>query len=219
MNPRYDPVVFDLDGTLVDSGPIIVKALLEACALTGVAVPESVDMTQCVGPPLEVILPKLLCPDVDVEALVSTYRRLYRPMAQRETVPMPGAVELLAELKEAGITLALATYKTTELASVVLDATSMREMFDVIGGRASPVDRRTKTQVLRGVLERLEPHGRDPLFVGDHQEDRDAAMALSVAFVPYVNQWSWQDVKTSVFGRSDRDDDRAHDDAQPGQNH
>lgn len=216
MLPVYDPVVFDLDGTILDSGPTIVKALEEACSRIGLVVPEGTDFNLCVGPPLERILPQVLGSEVDIDAVVASYRGIYRPMAEQETVPMPGAVDLLTEFRSEGLKLAIATYKPLDLALTLLESTGIAHLFDLCGGRLAANDRRTKTAILRDVLERLKPHPRRPLYIGDHEEDRRAAEVLSVDFVAYEDDTSWLGIRRRVFGRSERDDDRSHNDAAAG---
>lgn len=199
MRIAHDPVVFDLDGTLIDSGPTIVRALQQACTSAGATLRDGTDLTVCVGPPLEISLPRLLRAEDDLEAVLRIYREIYPSMAERATLAMPGAVELLKELRTAEVKLAIATYKPVDLAVRLLDSTGLREFFDVCGGRVSVDDRRTKTQILAGVLERLAPHRERPLFVGDHEEDRCAALALSVDFIRYDGDASWDAVRRTFL--------------------
>ena len=213
MTTRYDPVVFDLDGTLLDSGPTIVKAIELACLRRGIDIPADADLTGCVGPPLELALPRALGPLDDLDALIEEYRSIYRPLAVAQTRAMEGAVETLSMLREAAVRIAVATYKPTELAVTLLRATGMISLIDLCRGRQSTNDRRDKKAILLGVLGEMSPHGAEPLYVGDHAEDSQAARAARVDFVPFTGPESWREISAAVFDGLHGQDDGSHHDA------
>lgn len=194
MTFRYDPVVFDLDGTILDSAPTIVHALKEACARVGVAVPEGADLHSCVGPPFEIALPAALGSGIDVDAVIATYREIYRPLAEERTLPMPGVADVLKDLSKHGVAMAIATYKPRDLAQALLRSTGLGDFFQLCAGRLPPDDRRTKAEILRDVLEELSPHRGTPVYIGDHEEDRRAAATLSIDFIAYGDGLSWADI-------------------------
>jgi len=130
--------------------------------------------------------------------LISEYRTIYKPLAEAETIPMAGARETLSRLREAGVTVAVATYKRIDLAMALLGATGLTPLLDVCRGRVSDEDRRDKTAILLKVLEETSPHRGEPLYVGDHEEDRKAAEALGVDFLPYVGPESWDELARVV---------------------
>jgi phosphoglycolate phosphatase len=216
---RYDPVVFDLDGTLVDSAPVITKALRMACARLGVPVAADTELGVCVGPPLEVVLPQVFGKGVDVSALAAEYRALYQPMAEAETKPMEGAINMLVGLRDAGVKLAVATYKPISLAVSLLEVTGIAPLISLCGARRSNEDRRTKVQILSEVLTALTPHGSTPLYIGDHEEDRRAASALEMDFIEYVGPTTWSELSRAVLEpHLQRDDNCACHDAATGDN-
>jgi phosphoglycolate phosphatase len=182
----HDPILFDLDGTLVDSGPAIVAAVRSAARSVGAPVDEGSDLSFCVGPPLEEVFAHLLgeAPAL-VPRAIKAYRREYVQAARRSTLPMPGAEAALDRLAEAGSTLAVVTYKPAWIAEVVLRASGLFPRFALVAGRARGRDDLTKADLLQDALARLEPHSAAPLFVGDHDLDEEAARANGVAFARY----------------------------------
>ena len=96
-------VGFDLDMTLIDSRPGIAAAFRALTERTGVFVDGDLAVTR-LGPPLRTELAEWF-PAADVEQAVTTYRSLYPDYAIAPAVPMPGAIEALAAVRELGAAL------------------------------------------------------------------------------------------------------------------
>jgi phosphoglycolate phosphatase len=111
-------VGFDLDMTLIDSRPGIAAAFRELTARTGVHVDADLAVSR-LGPPLRTELAEWF-PAADVEQMVTTYRSLYPDYAIGPTVPMPGAVEALAAVRELGFRVVVVTSKLGRLAELHL---------------------------------------------------------------------------------------------------
>jgi phosphoglycolate phosphatase-like HAD superfamily hydrolase len=90
----------------------------------------------------------------------------------------------------------VATIKPQALAELVLETIGLREHVDVVHGRTDDMDPRTKTDLLRSAFDDLP--GPAPLFVGDHDNDEEAAAALGMPFLRFP-QASWDDVRRAVL--------------------
>ena len=110
---RFDLIVFDWDGTLVDSTTLIAEALQQACRDLGLAVPDDAAARYVIGlglaDAMQTVAPEL--PPSRYPELGARYRDYY--LAREPEIPLfDGARELLADLDAAGYLLAVATGKT-----------------------------------------------------------------------------------------------------------
>jgi phosphoglycolate phosphatase len=161
-------VLFDLDGTLVDSLPGIAAGIN---AVLGTAYPPE-EIRRYVGPPLHDTFAALTGAG-DVEDLVAEYRRVYAEIMVDGTRVFEGIREALAALD--GTTLAVATSKAQPLATALLDGLGLADHFAAIVGPVPPA-RDDKAQTIAQALAAL---GRPvtATMVGDRHHDIDGAHA------------------------------------------
>lgn len=130
-------VVFDLDGTLVESHRAIVAALAGAVAERGHPPLASGAGADLIGLPLTEMFPRLvvapLHPD-EVEALGAAYRALYPALAAEHERVFAGVHEALATLRAGGATLTVATSKSTSGAEAALSRHGLRAAFHSVLG-------------------------------------------------------------------------------------
>ncbi len=188
----FDPVVCDLDGTLVDSGPAIVATIRLACAEVGAPVRDDRDLAFCVGPPLEETL-SILVGDELASRAAAAYRAHYGAIVREASAAQPGAREALATLMHAGIPVAVATYKLMSLATATLEAAGLAGLITAVVGRGSSEDDRTKGELILEALRLVAPHGGRPVYIGDHDDDEIAATAAGVPFFRY-GPLRWSDL-------------------------
>ena len=134
-------VLFDLDGTLIDSLAGIHATASAVLSARGHAAPERDLLQGMVGAPLEVIFGALV-PALDDDgrvAYANHYRELYWTVGVPQTPLFPGVSEVLSELVSSGVKLALVTTKRADVATHVLEATGIAARFGVvIGGDSTP---------------------------------------------------------------------------------
>lgn len=126
-------MVFDLDGTLLDSTTDIHASMAHALRSLGHPAPTVDELRPRIGRPLDELF-TALAPGADVAALCAAYRAHFLDTGHPSTRPFPGAAALLGELRDAGWALAVATTKTTEGAVRTLTTLGLLDGFDHVQG-------------------------------------------------------------------------------------
>lgn len=174
-------MVFDVDGTLLDSADGILAGFQRALVAGGVAAPERQELRAHLGPPLREFLITAGVPANRLEVAAQAYHDFYLADGLHRSRPYPGIPALLARLVIAGRQLATATAKRTSTAQAIIAAHGLDRHFTVIGG--TDPTRLTKADTLRGVLAELAADPAETIMVGDRHHDIDGAHACGVAAV------------------------------------
>lgn len=164
-------VLFDLDGTLVDSAPGIWASVRAATAELGLPRPTPDQLRAMVGPPLQDgFAAQFGLRGDEVDRAVAAYRAHYAAGAIFEVTVYAGIPQLLAELADGGATLAVATSKPEPSAVRVLEHTGLLAAFTTVHGATFDGTVRHKDQVVAAALA-AHPDGRTPVLVGDRAQD------------------------------------------------
>jgi phosphoglycolate phosphatase-like HAD superfamily hydrolase len=173
-------VIFDLDGTLTDSAEGIVASFLHALDHVGAPLPEDADLvTRIVGPPMDDTFRSLGLGE-DTETAIAAFRADYTRRGWAMNTPYDGILPLLADLRAAGVRLAVATSKLEPTATRILAHFELDQHFEVIAGAAPDGSRETKEEVLAHALGQLEPLPPRVLMVGDRSHDVHGAAAHGI---------------------------------------
>jgi len=163
-------ILFDLDGTLVDSTPGIWASVRVAAAELGLPEPTPEQLTAMVGPPLQDGFATVLgVPLTDVPRAVAAYRAHYSAGALLDVHVYDGIPELLSCLSGSA-TLAVATSKPETFAVRVLEHTGLLPFFASVHGATLDGGVRHKDQVVAAALA-AHPGGERPVLVGDRAHD------------------------------------------------
>ena len=171
---HYDLILFDVDGTLIDSAPGILHTLEEVFRKMGVDT-TGVDLRRYLGPPLRRSFGEHFTDPAKIEQATELYRTSYHEKGSHEGEPYPGAAVMLRRLKQAGFVLCTATSKPTEVVTPILEEKGLAGFFDFIGGASMDESRDTKTDVVRYVLAQPCVQGKRVLMVGDRNDDMRGA--------------------------------------------
>jgi len=163
---KYYAIIFDLDGTLTDSGEGITKSVKPALEYFGIPVKCLDDLRFFVGPPLRDSFIKCGVPEDQVEEAIRIYRQRYIPIGIFENYPYPGIRELLSALQEAGLRLFVATSKPESMALAVLDKFELSQYFEEICGATMDKSRDSKAAVIGYLLEKIGSAGH-AVMIGD----------------------------------------------------
>lgn len=132
---RYDHVLFDLDGTLVDSEEGITRSVEYALAKYGITVCDRKELRGFIGPPLvESFMRFYGFSEEKAGEATDFYRERYAVLGVHENRLYPGIRELLTELKAGGAKLSVATSKPEIFAEIVIKDMGLGELFDFIAG-------------------------------------------------------------------------------------
>jgi phosphoglycolate phosphatase len=174
-------VLFDLDGTLSDSARSILASLRHAFASCGLP-PLAPDLERTVlGPPFAEVLPPFLGP-VPITRITAAYREHYHAGGMFDTTCYDGIPELLAELRDRGVRMAIATSKPEHSAVPIVDHLGIGSFFETVGGDTAQGARGNKALVIGEVLRRMgEPDPSSALMVGDRSHDVLGARAHGLA--------------------------------------
>ena len=123
-------ILFDLDGTLTDSGEGIMNCAVYALSHFGIPAPTEAELRTFVGPPLTETFARFGVPKDQLEEAVRIYRSRYLPIGKFENHPYPGIQELLEKLKADGHTLYVATSKPEVTSIEILQHFGMDGYFE-----------------------------------------------------------------------------------------
>ena len=132
-NVQVTAIVFDLDGTLVDSFDDISAAFRRSFHVIGSQAPEVDVVKAMIGKPLRDMYAPFAPADA-LDALVAEYRRDYAERCAEQTRPYPGIEDLLDALRARGHALAVATTKTTWMARTVIGKVGLESRLDHVQG-------------------------------------------------------------------------------------
>lgn len=167
---RYQTLLFDLDGTLTDSGEGIMNCAILALEHFQLPIPTREEMRVFIGPPLHETFIKFGIPEDKVDEAVAIFRSRYIPIGKFENKPYPGIRELLAQLKQEGFRLLVATSKPEVTAMEVLDKFELSQYFERICGASMDKSRSTKEAVIAYLLDHYG--GKETMvMVGDTHYD------------------------------------------------
>ncbi len=179
------PVLLDLDGTLTDSGPGIMRAAAHALRAFGITETDPARLRRFVGPPLKESFRQFYGMDeADAIRGVEKYREYYADRGIFECTVYPGMPDLLARLRQQGRILSLATSKPEFYARRILDHFGLAGYFDFVGGSLPDESRSEKSEVIGWAMAHLP--GADParaVMVGDRWYDVAGAHAVGVRCV------------------------------------
>lgn len=158
-------ILFDLDGTVTDSGEGIMNCAAFTLEHFGLPIPDRTILREFVGPPLRDTFVKFGVPPEKAEEAVTVYRSRYLPIGKYENEPYPGIYDLLDRLQKEGYTLYIATSKPETTSVDILNKFQLSGYFERICGATMDGSREEKAQVIAYLLEITG--AKDAIMVGD----------------------------------------------------
>lgn len=163
-------ILFDLDGTLTDSGEGIMNCAILALEHFGLPIPTREEMRVIVGPPLDQSFIRFGVPADRTDEAIRVYRSRYTTVGKFENYPYPGIREALQSLKAAGHRLFVATSKPEDMSVEILNKFELAGYFDLICGATLDGTRSHKADVIAYLLSRVESL-ENVVMVGDTKFD------------------------------------------------
>lgn len=180
----YSLVLFDLDGTLLESGSGIIHGMRYALDKLGVSLPAGFDERLFIGPPLRYSLCTFLHLEAEqAEEGIRLYREYYNAKGYMEAAPYPGIMQLLAELHSHNKCVCLATSKLCTLAERMADHFGFRPYLQGIFASDGKENSSGKKAIIERALAAFPQAATAPVMVGDTRYDAEGARGANVPFI------------------------------------
>ena len=163
-------ILFDLDGTLTDSGEGIINCAILALEHFGLPIPSREALRVIVGPPLDQSFIRFGVPADRTDEAIRVYRSRYTTVGKFENYPYPGIQETLQALKAAGHRLFVATSKPEGMSVEILEKFELAQYFELICGATLDGSRSHKADVIAYLLGQVESL-ENVVMVGDTKFD------------------------------------------------
>jgi phosphoglycolate phosphatase len=184
MTAPFTSILFDLDGTIIDSAPGITATLAYTFETMGLPVPSPANLLGYVGPPiLDSFRDRAGMSLGEAAEALAIYRPRYLESGALDSSVFPGVADVVRAVHAAGIPLSLATSKPETPATLMLSHFGLLHEFDIITGASDDEVRSSKEDVVAEALVRLAEFGADlsrPVLVGDRKHDVEGAAANGV---------------------------------------
>jgi len=194
MSVPFRAVLFDLDGTLIDSAVGIAEAVNRTLLDLGHATQDETTVRAWIGDGARLLLRRaldhagaLLPPGAEFEAAYALLMRHYGASLPRQAVAYPGADEALRGLRAQGLRVALCTNKPERFIAPLLAALGWQECFEAIVGGDTLPERKPDAGPLLHIAQGFGLQAGQCLMVGDSRTDAEAAhaAAMPLALVDY----------------------------------
>lgn len=182
-------VVFDLDGTLLDTAPDLLRALNRILGEEGLSPLQRTDVAGLFGHGARTLIGEgfrrgnRLLDDVRLPELVERFVSFYAAEIAAETRPYPGLVDALRRLSACGFGLAVCTNKREVLSEAVLEGTGLSSLFSAVVGGDSMAEHKPHP---RPLLEAIARAGGSPdmaVMIGDSETDIATARAAGIPVI------------------------------------
>ncbi len=184
---NFSAVLFDLDGTILDSAPGVFHCFEHTFRMMRTPAPSRESMRPFLGPPLtDTFENHFGWTGEDLDRAVTIYRTEYFATGATTADLYPGVIDVVRAVRAAGIPVGLATSKSASGVAKVLSHFDLEDEFDVLGTASDDETRSAKADVVRYALGLLDEAGADisnVVLIGDRIHDIEGAEAHGLASI------------------------------------
>jgi len=180
VSSKITTVLFDLDGTLVDSIELIVSAAMNAFASRAGPSPSEAQIRNTIGRPLPTTFGPWLVDDNDLPFLIAKYREYQLEHHDRMTCAYDGIATAVSELHSSGCRMGIVTSKVGFMAQRALDHCDLAHYMQCLVASDSTAKHKPEPDPVLLALEKLGSTADETIYVGDSPYDMQAARAAGV---------------------------------------
>ena len=163
-------ILFDLDGTIIDSNEAIVSTFHHAFAVHGFAQPQDEAIEDLIGYPLDSMFTQLGVDEAQVWDFVESYKQKYRTIFKEKTSLLLGAKEAVIEASKFA-SLGIVTTKTGEYSQILMEHLGLMHYFDVLIGREHVHAHKPSAEPILKALEYFHRQDEEVWMIGDTKLD------------------------------------------------
>lgn len=178
--PRYPTVLFDLDGTIIDSIGLIIESFHHTWAAFGLPRRSDDEWLAGVGTPLGAQFAKVARDEAEIEAMIAVYRRFNLAHHDARVRAYPGVVESVLSLRARGVRLGIVTSKNRQGTLRGLRAAGLVDAFDLLVCADDVTRHKPHREPVDRAVAQLGAAAPATLFVGDSVHDMASGRAAEV---------------------------------------
>ena len=181
---KYQLVIFDLDGTLLDTSEGIISAVNYTIHNHGLTDLSLKEIESFIGPPVQVSFKKYFnLSDDRIMELTNTFRNRYKDYDLLKATAYGGIYDVFSSLKRCGVRTAVATYKRQDYASMILEHFNFDQYTDIMLG-ADHFNKLSKSDIIKLAIEKAQITDYSKVvMVGDSDNDAIGAKNLGIDFI------------------------------------
>lgn len=203
MALRYDPIIFDMDGTLLDTLEDLADSVNYALRENGFPEREKEDVRQAIGNGVGKLIEASM-PDEysekEYESVLKTFKEYYAEHSNDKTHVFDGMLDMIKNLKEQGATVAIVSNKidsaVQELAEIYFDG-----LIDCVTGEREGVRRKPAPDVILATLEKLDMSAKKAVYIGDTEVDIQTAKNAGIKGISIT--WGFRDPEVLAINEAD----------------
>ena len=185
-------LLFDLDGTLIDSTEAILESFHHAFDFYSYPHPDDEAIKALIGHPLDYMFAHLGVEEERVWDFVTVYKEHYRDISTQKTVLLPHAKEAV-ELAVTFAKLGIVTTKTGKYSKILMEHFGLMDRFEVLIGREHVEHPKPHAEPILKALEAIDVEDREVWMIGDTQMDLVAAEAAGVNAIAVLSGYDKRD--------------------------
>lgn len=184
MMNKYRLVIFDLDGTLLDTREGVLSSVKYTIHKAGLTPLEDSVLRSFIGPPIKDSFAKTygISDEERLRELVQIFRDRYKDVDLLKAEPYEGIFDVFQTLQDKGVKTAVATYKRQDYTEKILNHFGFDRYTDIIYG-ADPDNKLKKKDIIELCIKKAGITIRDALMIGDTLHDAEAARHLDMDFL------------------------------------
>ena len=181
-------ILFDLDGTLIDSTEAILESFHNSYDVFKMTHPNDEEIKSLIGHPLDVMYARLGVEEKKVWDMVNTYKQHYRKISTQKTELLPFAREAV-ELESKHARIGIVTTKTGRYSKVLMEHFELMHYFEVLIGREDVENPKPHPEPINKAIELLKVKKEDCWMIGDTRMDLISAQNAGVKSVAVISEY------------------------------